>query len=823
MSMLKKIFLCHASEDKEYVRILAKSLTRKHIIFDELCFKPGEDFRSEIIDGLNKSSIFVFIASKKSIEKYWCKYELDIAEQKSIKGEIEKSLALIIDNTLTPDQLPAWISKVKCITSSAPSLAATDIQSILFSIISTESKREFIGRSKEQELFINELAEKSPHVMVIYGVDGIGRKTFIERQVHENLNLRIGPYVIIEKNYTIDDIYPILLEKIANIETIKQLKDNISLFRTLSYNKKLEEILKQIDIICDNSRAPCFVDVGGMLNEQGEYHRFIGDILDHICNSNNDQYCVFIQRRKPKTSRLNESKMLLLPIPPLSKNETTILLKNLLSKNRIKFSAEQISCLIEQIAGYPPSAYFVCKYINFYGIDIACERLYDIVDYNSKYVSPFLSSIDLTEPEKEILRYMASESIMSIDAIATALGKPIEEVASIVKNLIDLCLINQYEGEYMLSSPIRNSVFRKLGVLDNDCYKDVLKRLSDKFWKDENIAPSISVIDATIHSAVRANVPIGQYNCFINESTLLRFAESFYRQREWRKTLLYANRVLELRPDSECAIALTFKSYVQLEEWEKANEFLKKAKNTKKYYYYEGFLYKNQRKYNEAIASFEKAINIGDKHYSVYRDYADALFNLGRFSEAEKNLNIVLTKDKGNIFVLDLLVRIYEKQNKIEESRNTIKLLEKEDHDECFIHHRMADLLLSEHKYKEALAEAEIAISKNRNLFEAKGQKANILLEYGKLDEAWRIIDAISCEFKNLRLDVQTGLKCKYFIKKEDWESAMICYNQIGNHSSPQAVGLLLMLLKGKINDAKLGISERMDAENELKKLLNKP
>ena len=154
MSMLKKIFLCHASEDKEYVRILAKSLTRKHIIFDELCFKPGEDFRSEIIDGLNKSSIFVFIASKKSIEKYWCKYELDIAEQKSIKGEIEKSLALIIDNTLTPDQLPAWISKVKCITSSAPSLAATDIQSILFSIISTESKKEFIGRSKEQELFI---------------------------------------------------------------------------------------------------------------------------------------------------------------------------------------------------------------------------------------------------------------------------------------------------------------------------------------------------------------------------------------------------------------------------------------------------------------------------------------------------------------------------------------------------------------------------------------------------------------------------------------------------------------------------------------------
>lgn len=89
---MKKVFLCHASEDKEYVRILANKLTRAKVIFDEMSFNAGEDFREEIIRSLDDTAIFVFVASKKSISKMWCHFEINNAELKIMRGDISKQL-----------------------------------------------------------------------------------------------------------------------------------------------------------------------------------------------------------------------------------------------------------------------------------------------------------------------------------------------------------------------------------------------------------------------------------------------------------------------------------------------------------------------------------------------------------------------------------------------------------------------------------------------------------------------------------------------------------------------------------------------------------
>ena len=60
---MKKVFLCHASEDKEYVRIVAKKLTRAKVIFDEISFEVAADFRDQILKGLDDTKIFVFMVS----------------------------------------------------------------------------------------------------------------------------------------------------------------------------------------------------------------------------------------------------------------------------------------------------------------------------------------------------------------------------------------------------------------------------------------------------------------------------------------------------------------------------------------------------------------------------------------------------------------------------------------------------------------------------------------------------------------------------------------------------------------------------------------
>lgn len=55
-----KAFLSHSSSDKDsYVRNVANWLQKDNIIYDEYTFEEGEKPLDEIINGLNKSEIFV--------------------------------------------------------------------------------------------------------------------------------------------------------------------------------------------------------------------------------------------------------------------------------------------------------------------------------------------------------------------------------------------------------------------------------------------------------------------------------------------------------------------------------------------------------------------------------------------------------------------------------------------------------------------------------------------------------------------------------------------------------------------------------------------
>ena len=63
-----KAYLAHSSEDKSYVERVANLLGRSLVVYDKMCFEPGVDFRDAILEGLEKSRLFVFFASKRSLE-----------------------------------------------------------------------------------------------------------------------------------------------------------------------------------------------------------------------------------------------------------------------------------------------------------------------------------------------------------------------------------------------------------------------------------------------------------------------------------------------------------------------------------------------------------------------------------------------------------------------------------------------------------------------------------------------------------------------------------------------------------------------------------
>lgn len=89
----KTVFLCHGSEDKEFVRKLATDLSSNgvKVFFDEWEIGPGDSIRKKIDLGLEECTHFIVVLTSTSINKPWVNVEIDAAFVQSV----EKSVSFI--------------------------------------------------------------------------------------------------------------------------------------------------------------------------------------------------------------------------------------------------------------------------------------------------------------------------------------------------------------------------------------------------------------------------------------------------------------------------------------------------------------------------------------------------------------------------------------------------------------------------------------------------------------------------------------------------------------------------------------------------------
>lgn len=82
-------FLCHASEDKETVRVLARALLANgvDVFFDEWEIGPGDSIRQRIDHGLGRCTHFVAVLTSTSLRKPWVNLEIDAGLVRRIEGQ----------------------------------------------------------------------------------------------------------------------------------------------------------------------------------------------------------------------------------------------------------------------------------------------------------------------------------------------------------------------------------------------------------------------------------------------------------------------------------------------------------------------------------------------------------------------------------------------------------------------------------------------------------------------------------------------------------------------------------------------------------------
>ena len=822
---MRKAFICHSSMDKDYARFVSKKLRRANVVFDAFSFEPGHDFREEIIKHIDQSALFVFLASSESLQSTWCQFEIDQAQLKKMDGGISRQLAIIIDPTVSFRDLPNWMRGAKALVQTRPSQAVRDIQQALFPILFSGEVKPFLGRQALQTNFYNALISDSPQLFVINGLEGIGRRSYLKRVTLDSIGLNIGPFFVIDETHAIEDVYLQVLEETADIGTRRDMASEVALFNTLDEQEQFEEIVKRLHMLCSDRNLPCFVDSRGILEDAGGYKDIFDGLMTKFIAEDEDHYLAFIHRRKPDFSQLRcKSSVLSQKVQPLKLNDTKLLLGQLFKLKGINTAKNTIHELASIIGGYPPAAQFTATYSKLYGIDTVMADKSILTDFKARNFSRFVTDLDLSQASWVILQYLCFEVAVPLTAISIVLGVDLEATAPIVKSLIDQSLLQVFDDSYAISSPIREAVQRVKGNLSKEQYSRIADKLTKAFWANEDAAPSLCIVDATLHAVARSeNTSLANYDDLVRPSTIHRLAIESYHRREWESALEYAKRVEIMDPRRRNARAIHFKSLVQLERWDEAEDVLGniEAKRDKLAFYLKGFMLRRRGEHKKACQSFEAALRSGDKANAVYRDYADSLYRLGEFEKAEDKVKVVSERDPENVFILDLLARVYLDLGAQLKAKEVIHLLERYDITNRFIYHRKAALFAQDKLWDLALIEAEAACKSGFSPFAAFAQKANILIEIGKFSDARYAIDNLEKRFRTQGRDVRYGLSCKLLLREGHWREARTVWDSLEDKKKMVHRRLLLNIYTVMANDNSLSLKERTDVKRHTDHLTN--
>lgn len=561
-----------------------------------------------------------------------------------------------------------------------------------------------------------------------------------------------------------------------------------------------------------------------MLEDLGEYKEIFVGLIDEFLAADEDHYLAFIHRRKPALRHLpHEWAVLSQPIPPLSLNDTKLLLGQLFRRDGIATTATVVDEIAPIIGGYPPAALYTATYSKAYGVNCMILDKSILADFKSRNFSRFLADLRLSDPEWIVLQYLSSEGAVPLAAVGVALGSGSDTTVPIVRSLIDRSLVLVFNENYALSPPIREAVERAKGRLSAKDYNRIADGLTKLFWAQDDVAPSLQVIDATLHAVARSDNPsLDKYADLVRPSTIHRLAIECYHHKQWESALEYAKRVEAMDPRRREAWAIHFKALVQLERWPEAESVLQsiEAKRDRIAYYLKGFMLRRHNKHGDACRAFESALRTGDKANAVYRDYADSLYRLGNFEKAAAMVRVVLNRDPENIFILDLQARVYLDCGDDNNAEDVIRLLDRYDLAKRFVHHRKAALLSQRGLWDLALIEADAACKTGLSPFEAFAQRANILIENGRLEEAKSAIDEMEKTFRSKK-DIRYGLSCKLLLREGRWRESRTVWDKIEDKDTRVHRSILLRIYAAMAQDSSLSLTQRADAQRHADQLQN--
>lgn len=820
-----KVYLAHSSADKGYVDKVAKRLGRGRVVYDKMCFEPGVDFRESIRAGLAQSYLFVLFASKRSLESSWVKFEIGEAEWLQITGKPGTAIAIIIDSDVTIEQLPHWMQRCYIASIGSPAHATRIIQTRLLRESGLDQQLPFVGRETDLEEFAPKLItppeKMPPRVIVVSGLDGIGRRTFARRALRDCLSMEIGPILVLEETDSMDMLHLLLLDETMELESRSEVARAIAEFEALDAPQQGREIARLLAIIAKDNIATLIVDRGALLDDFGRYGVEMVSVFRTL-KEYEDTYSVLIQRRYPDVRDINDScvGLALYRLEPLTLTHMELLLRQNFRMMNVEATSDQIKKLALSMAGYPPTVALATEYAKLYGLETLLADKSILADFHVRTFAPVLEKLALVEKEWEILRLLAGLAALSTEVLAELLRSSPEEVAGILRRLIDLNLVLPVQQHFEISPPIRAAVSRLRGSLKKDEYSAIATKLREVFWADPDRMPTPRIVDATIYALARSDAKeLERFRDVTLPSLLYKVAKESYDSKNWDAAIDFAKRTLYADPSRHGARTILCKAWIRKEQWHEALSVLSEIerRGRREQFYLRGFLEWKRNNLRQAVSAFQSALRAGDRSIAVFRDLAHCLFRLGEIEDAKRILFEAPEWAFGSSYVVDLAAQIAITCKDYEAAEQYISDLEHIGTKEDF-RHRLASLKAARRRWNEALADVEVACRSDSPRFEALTQRAEILIELSRFPEAEERIRELD-PFGVRQRDTKTRLRCMLSLRLGEWREAEVIWKQLRHPEEPLHLGLRKEILRQKIEDPMTGPADRKDAASELERI----
>ncbi len=826
---LAKAFLSHSSSDKSFVEAVARRLGRQQVQFDKWSFSLGQDFVRAITSGINSSASFVLFASKASLTSLWVKLEIDQARALVRSKSIRSALVFIIDDELKPADLPKWMQSSLIKKASSANAAARAIQHHLNSLRGLEQTDLFFGRNMLLDQFASKLLPAiggpPPHILVVSGLEGVGRRTFVSHAVRNSLSLQLGPVIHLRRTDGVDALHIALVSELGDAATVEDLAKAISKFRKCSLQQRADLLADLLHRIGEENVAPCIVDDGALLESSSEYKPEALALLASL-KKYSDTVVIFVHTHRPLMSdgQLREVDACYTRVPALDTLASSQLLARRLQLAGTTFEPNDIEVLVPYLGGYPPAINLAVGFILEYGLPLLLADKSILVNFQIQTFAEVLDKLSLSPDQWRVLRVLAAGIELPIDALASALRITVEQLAPHLRGLVDLNLTVASGLSFSIAYPIRFAVQASRGTLSADEFNHIGKNLKETYWDNKETLPDYDVIDSTITALLRSDdADLQPFSGIVIPSLLFRAAKSSYElwgHANWEKALGLLNKLLQLEPTHRGGLVLRLKIQVKMTLWPEAEKTLKQIQEYKmpERFALEGYLCWKQRRFSRAVTLYKVALSNGERAVEIYHGLANCLFQMGELKEAKRFIKEGLAnRARHNGLLLDLAAKMAIVAKDFDEAKEYIEQLRRLNSTTDY-HHRAATLYAAMKNPAKALPHAREALNDARGRYEIDSVLISILIDLKEFPEAEDRLRSLekTDRASGARKDVRLGLRIKLLIRQGDWKSAEAFWEPLSDKESPVHKALRTELLERKLIDKSLSEIVKRSVSEEL-------